>query len=399
MQCYSLAHLISPSELGLFFEDTWGLKPALYAHSLTADVGAIMTLPSFERLLATLNRAHEGWLHLARGGLKPVPSEMVDPQGMLKLPRIRAAFAGGETLYLTKAERLSHPLMQLARAIEIDLVAQGVNLREPVNAHVFLTPPHSQGFALHRDEHASFVIQLEGRKRWTVYEPPTQPDSAHSRALRPGGVAPPSVQGVEKYAYHLQPGDVIYIPEWWPHEAKASDVHSLHVTLRVFPLRWVDLVLEMCSDHPALTGALPRAISNEPARMIESVLSIIDSPDFRREMPALLEMFSRRHAVPNTVLPDDGFGQILGLDHIELSTRLVRSAGAACRLFETPEEVCIEFPGGILRGPATLKQVFAYIVSATDLRPQDLPALAELDRVEMARMLVKDGLLRIAHSS
>ena len=191
------------------------------------------------------------------------------------------------------------------------------------------------------------------------------------------------------------------MPEWWPHEAKATSAHSLHVTLRIFPLRWVDLLVELCADHPALGGALPRTVSGHPAGMLEPLLGVLDSPHFRQALPALLEIVSRKRAVPKAVLPDDGFRQILGLDRIDLNTSLVRSAGATCQLFETGDEVCIEFPGGLLRGPASVKQVFAYVASVTDLRPQDLPALAgvDYDRLDVARMLVKDGLLRIACSS
>jgi hypothetical protein len=400
MQCYSLTQLIRPTKPGPFFEHTWGQKPGLYAQSV-AEAEAIMNLSSFEQLLATLNRAHEGWLHLARGGLKPVPPDMVDAEGMLKLHKIRSAFASGETLYLTKVERLSHPLMQLARAVELDIVAQGVRLREPVNAHVFLTPPHSQGFPLHRDEHASFVIQLDGCKEWTVYRPLPRLSDTYSERLRAGGVAPSSLKDAEKYTYQMQSGDVMYMPEWWPHEAQAVSSHSLHVTLRIFPLRWVDLALELCADHPALAGTVPRTMSNEPAAMFESLLGLMASPDFRRELPTLLEESTRRHSVPKSVLPDDGFRQILGLDFIELNTPLMRSAGATCHLFETGGEVCLEFPGGLIRGPASIKQVFAYVASVPHLRPKDLPMLADLnyDKLNVARMLVKDGLLRIVYSS
>lgn len=402
MERYSLAQLIGPGEVESFFKDTWGRKSVLFEGSIAAEAGGILNLASFEQLLATLNRAHEGWLHLAGGGLKAVLPDMVDEQGMLKLHRIRAAFAGGETLYLTKAERVCHPLMQLARAIELDLAAEGVKVREPVNAHVFLTPPRSQGFRLHRDEHASFILQLDGCKEWTVYEPSPEDVPTRREPLRPGVIPASSLECNSRFTYQMHPGDVIYMPEFWPHEARAMSAHSLHVTLRIFPLRWVDVLLAVCAEHPALSDALPRTAWNGDgaATLAESLQYVIDSPAFRKALPDLLGAFGRKHAVPKSVLPDKGLSQVLELDRIGLDTPLVRSAGATCHLLETSKDVCIEFPGGAIRGPTAIKQVFEFIAGATNLRAQDLPSIdgAEYDRVSVARMFVKDGLFRLSNS-
>lgn len=40
-----------------------------------------------------------------------------------------------------------------------------------VGANLYLTPPDSQGFAPHYDDIEAFVLQLEGRKHWTLYAP------------------------------------------------------------------------------------------------------------------------------------------------------------------------------------------------------------------------------------
>lgn len=40
-----------------------------------------------------------------------------------------------------------------------------------VGANAYLTPPGSQGFAPHYDDIEAFILQLEGRKHWKLYNP------------------------------------------------------------------------------------------------------------------------------------------------------------------------------------------------------------------------------------
>jgi hypothetical protein len=39
-----------------------------------------------------------------------------------------------------------------------------------VSANLYVTPPRSQGFMVHYDDHCVFVLQLEGRKRWNIWD-------------------------------------------------------------------------------------------------------------------------------------------------------------------------------------------------------------------------------------
>lgn len=345
-------------------------------------------------LLATVNRAHEGWLQFARGGRR-VPVDVVDEEGMLDLNQIRAAFRAGETLYLTKAHRLSPSLMHLSRAIELDFVANGVALRAPVSAHVFLTPPRSQAFPAHRDEHASFVLQIDGSKEWTVFED-VRP---LVEVRRSGGVDRDSLTSARSRTYQLNTGDVLYIPEWWVHEARTSDCHSLHVTLRVFPLRWGDLLRELCAETPALADPIPRHLTESPRELTESLVRVLESAEFRDPLAASVSKVARRHVVPANALPDDGFGQLLEMNCIGQGTWLTRSAGVSCHVFKEDTDVCIKFPGGVIRGPAVLREAFEYVASAERFRVCDLPALGGRDynRLDVARRMVQDGLLRIVY--
>ena len=85
---------------------------------------------------------------------------------------------------------------------------------------------------------------------------------------------------------------------------------------------------------------------------------------------------------------------------LELDTELVRRAGAACDVFVDRDKACIAFPGGSVRAPAIMEGVFRHIAATPRLRARELPPLAtpgaHYDRLEVARTLVREGLLRIA---
>ena len=54
------------------------------------------------------------------------------------------------------------PLTRLVAELELEL-------GHPCQANAYLTPPGSQGFAVHSDSHDVFVFQTAGAKQWEVH--------------------------------------------------------------------------------------------------------------------------------------------------------------------------------------------------------------------------------------
>jgi len=395
----SLPDLLRPLDVETFVRDIWNHTSWLGQQSVgVAAAHDILNLSSFEQIVAALYRPGDSWLQLARGGRRALPDHMVGDDGLINLRELYAAFAQGETIYLTKAERLAPSLSRICRAIELELAAVGIWLRQAVNAHVFLTPQGSQGFPAHRDEHSGLVVQLDGTKEWRVYDRTTEHAALRSVPIQPGTVDRDAL-GAEIRSYTLEAGDVLYIPEGWAHEAEAQDAHSLHVTFRIFSLRWSDVVLKLAARHPALAAAVPRHSLADPEALARALTAVLDGDAFRAALPHLLGAIASEHAVPARVLPEDGLRQVLLIGAIHLETALVHRAGAACRVFVDGDKASIAFPGGAVRGPAIMEPVFRYVAATPRFCPRDLPALpgpsARYDRVEVARTLVRDGLLRI----
>lgn len=101
-----------------------------------------------------------------------------------------------------------------------------------VGANVYLTPPKSQGFAPHYDDIEAFVLQIEGKKEWTLYEPRSEDEKLpreSSGNFEQGEIGEPYLSVV------LSPGDLLYFPRGFIHQAKTvENSHSLHITLSVY---------------------------------------------------------------------------------------------------------------------------------------------------------------------
>jgi len=88
---------------------------------------------------------------------------------------------------------------------------------------IYLTPPNSQGWDRHCDDHCVFVCQLFGTKQWTIY---SQPNLQLPRLYDPLDreqcfVEENSLAGYRKFL--LREGDILYIPRGFPHEACTHD--------------------------------------------------------------------------------------------------------------------------------------------------------------------------------
>jgi len=113
-----------------------------------------------------------------------------------------------------------------------------------VGANVYLTPPGSQGFAPHYDDIEAFVLQLEGKKRWRLYDPRTPTEvlpRLSSQNFDQSELGECILDTV------LEPGDMLYFPRGVIHQAVTQDdKHSLHITVSTYQkTSWADLFEKM----------------------------------------------------------------------------------------------------------------------------------------------------------
>jgi bifunctional lysine-specific demethylase and histidyl-hydroxylase NO66 len=126
-----------------------------------------------------------------------------------------------------------------------------------VGANAYLTPTNAaQGFAPHYDDIDAYCLQLQGKKRWKVYAPLRLQERLPRTSSRDYTAADlhdvtPVLDVV------LEPGDVLYMPRGWIHQActlpldhkrnadddSTDQQHSLHLTVSAMQhWAWADLM-------------------------------------------------------------------------------------------------------------------------------------------------------------
>ena len=281
-------------------------------------------------------------------------------------------FRTGATVVFQGLHRSFPPLVDLISELELEL-------GHPCQANAYLTPPGSQGFAVHSDTHDVFVLQTAGTKQWEVHLPPG------------------SDQAVEEPL--LEPGHVMYLPTGTPHAARAQDTVSLHITIGINQLTWRGLVerslsslaAEVPSDHlPAGYLEDPQALAHQLGRHLSDIADRLHSVDPTEVMDAEVRRFltSRPPRLEGALV--DG----LSLEAIDDDTLLRRRPGHPCVLVDKGERLEVLLGDRALDVPARLRPALDLVRSRAELRPRDLP-LDEQSRLVLARRLVREGLLRV----
>jgi hypothetical protein len=242
---------------GMTVDDALALREGLeWRHFKGTDPARFAPLLSVEALDAHLRtdgaRAPRiAMADEARNGSAGVPEEEFTlPDGRVDLPRLLQCFDAGASLVVSQFHETHPPLARFCRGLERLFL-------HPVQANIYLTPPAAQGFRTHFDTHDVLVLQVEGRKRWRVWDGervarPTR------RTPWPGHMQPEG----EPHLLVLEPGDALYIPRGVMHDAATEPgSRSLHATIGFMEASWAQAIRALVDEaeltDPGLRESLP----------------------------------------------------------------------------------------------------------------------------------------------
>jgi hypothetical protein len=383
-----------------FAEAHWGRRPLL--RRAAGDFAALLDLPDVDHLVTeTLLRLPA--VRLVKDGT-PIPASTYTRsirvgsqrvEGTVRPDRVLSAFDDGATIVLQALHRQWPPVARFCRDLELDLT-------HPVQANAYVTPATAKGFALHHDTHDVFVIQTHGRKEWRVYAPLVElagPEQKWSRSM--GDPGRPLVEA------ELNPGDVMYIPRGFPHDAAAREEVSIHVTVGVLTRTWLDVwrhLMDQAPDHAPFREALPIGFARDADALAAQMTA--REAEFRAWFEKQAGGESARSFVR-------GFWEkrrpILGgqlvtlarLGRVDAETPFRVRPGSVFEVWAEEDEAVVLLGGRELRMPRFCERDLRFLaethgpVSATDL-----PGELDLEsRVTLLTRLLKEGAVEVVDAA
>jgi hypothetical protein len=379
-----------------FAEERWGSTPFLHRGEVDAFDG-LLDLGDVDHLIGeTLLRMPA--FRLVKDG------EPLDPKSYTQTVRIGGerlertarpdrvadAFADGATIVLNALHRQSGSVGRFCRRLELELT-------HPVQANAYITPPTARGFSVHHDTHDVFVLQTHGRKAWRVYPPLIElasDDQPWKESLGdPGGPV---------LAEELAPGNALYIPRGFPHDAAAQDGISVHITVGILATTWVDVwrgVMRRASEERSFREALPIGYASDP----DALAGEIDVR--RKELLGWLDDAAGDEALRNHAerfwrsrrpVATGRLAQVERADAIDALTPVRRTDGVF-RVEPAGQRVTVRLGQREVRVPAFCEPALRFIAEHDgSLTAADLPELADdASRVVLVKRLVREGALEL----
>lgn len=374
----ALERLIAPVTAKDFLARIYEREP-LRVTGKGRDFTGLISIGAIDDLIAR-QPFYDGEISLARSDPKVGPGDFMR-ENEADRGAIARLFQQGATIILPQLHRRVRALADHCRALEAVLSAH-------VQTNIYLTPGSAQGFQTHYDNHDVFVLQVEGTKRWRLYDSPAGIPFRGER-FTPGQFAP----GEPTDDFVLEPGDVLYVPRGLMHDAISEPGSpSLHITTGVITKTWADFVLEAVSEAalraPELRASLPPGYHREDfdrsvftGRFREAMDAAREGADIEAVADLFVDTFLRSRQ-------SDLAGAIAG-GPVTARTRIAVRPRIQLRLADADDtHIALVAPGGEIMIDKPAEPGMEAFVSGRTLGPADFAPLEE-DRALglMARLI------------
>ncbi|XP_015224469.1 PREDICTED: bifunctional lysine-specific demethylase and histidyl-hydroxylase NO66-like [Cyprinodon variegatus] len=233
--------LIRPVPAKAFFSETWEKKPVFVPRKNPDYYKGLFSTAEFDRILREENVQYG--VNLDITSYVNGKRETHNPPGRALPFTVWDFYESGCSVRLLNPQAFCSTVWNVLSILQEQFGSMA-------GANVYLTPPGTQGFAPHYDDIEAFVVQLEGKKHWRVYNPRSEEEVLpvlSSPNFDQAEIGKPILDVV------LEAGDLLYFPRGFIHQGNClPDAHSLHITISSYQKNsWGDLLQKVI---PAALG-------------------------------------------------------------------------------------------------------------------------------------------------
>ncbi|MDT7602219.1 MAG: bifunctional lysine-specific demethylase and histidyl-hydroxylase [Acidobacteriota bacterium] len=408
---FDLESLLSPIGTGEFFSRYWEKSPLVIARNDPGRYAALLGVSDLDFILSAAFQTRKSAVEVLTSAGAP---KFLDGKEPDHIAQIYAAYRQGATVRINRAQRYWKPLRALCRRIE-------QTLGSPVRANLYCTPAATEPSKRHYDNHDVLVLQLAGCKHWRVFDPlvrlplanvPPLPFEERTEMLKYARGGPKKGRadigadecGEPRLEPVLEAGDLLYMPRGFVHEAWTTDEASMHVTIGLHVLTWLDLLsvalARVSNGDERFRMALPVSLTDgaesaETRQQFETLLRLFaENADFGGALAEMSASFVKSRQAT-------GDGALMGgaTDTLDLDTTLERSPGLLLAAVAEGGMVGLLSAHGVFWMPEGFAATLRFVAQMCEFRVRDLPGqLSESSKLSLARRMVQDGFLRIAEA-
>jgi bifunctional lysine-specific demethylase and histidyl-hydroxylase MINA len=402
------AALLAPFSVEEFFSNYHDKRP-LYIPGAIDKFAALMSWPMLSELLSQTALWSGRSLNLVLDKRKIDPNDYCeraknrDGAEMLvpDLARVGVWLRRGASLVANDIASFTPALRHLTQLIEQALTVK-------LQTNLYCSWQAHQGFDSHFDLHDVYALHIAGEKRWLIYGCHFEYPINHPAYTTLGQAFHDQHKGKVSLDVTLKPGDLLYIPRGWYHDALATSSASLHLACGAsapLGLDLLGLLFEMAGKNVAFRKPLPRplygqappqtpqdtqspqaALKTHIETLATHLTQIVTSQDFLTASQTLLENF--HYSRPEITLPNAALEKHYRLAFHDLNLTFT---GKSWQLEN--RQGSIQFPESALLPLQWMLKEQSFSASAF---ANNFPQLPEAAREKLLQELLRARLLQLA---
>ncbi|MFN6956042.1 MAG: cupin domain-containing protein [Acetobacteraceae bacterium] len=238
----TLQDLLAPFDQAEFFARIHDREP-LHVQGGAAKFAQVLSWRQVNRLLDMTHIWSSQSLKLVLDETPVPPEEYCAPAtgrdgAQLLQPvaaRVQEWIARGASVVMNDVDSLTPGLAAVSAALE----SAGLGKAQ---ANVYISWQSHKAFRTHYDTHDVWAVQVEGEKTWNIWEGRAEWPIAHPVFRSQTQDHHDRARGRLRQKVLMRPGDLLYLPRGWYHDALAEAPSSVHIAYGVHAPLGMDLL-------------------------------------------------------------------------------------------------------------------------------------------------------------